>query len=299
MINKECIINKYEECLNKGETAKNFIQNYIKNNEIKNEAKNNECSLGEYLYRVVFNLKEIPLCYCGKKVSFKRFKFGQNGYYKYCSVKCMANSKEEKEKKKTTSLERYGEDTPLKAEIVKEKIKQTNLEKYGVEYISQNKEIREKIDKTVFEKNEPTREIRNKIKKEKRKIYFRNKIKDDPSFKLKRNISRVINNYIRKERKSYYCFLGIEIQEYKKYIESLFYGNMEWGNYGSLWEIDHVIPISFFNLSKKDHVLKAFNFKNTRPCLRIENNKKSNKIDIKLIEDFGLINIYNEVLYEI
>ena len=37
-------------------------------------------------------------------------------------------------------------------------------------------------------------------------------------------------------------YLGIEIPEYRDYLENLFEEGMSWDNYGE-WEIDHIIPI--------------------------------------------------------
>ena len=38
--------------------------------------------------------------------------------------------------------------------------------------------------------------------------------------------------------------MGCSISDYKIYIESFFKEGMGWENYGDIWEIDHIIPLS-------------------------------------------------------
>jgi hypothetical protein len=43
------------------------------------------------------------------------------------------------------------------------------------------------------------------------------------------------------------------------------------------WEIDHIKPISLFNLNNEDELLECFNYKNLQPLWKLENLLKSNK----------------------
>jgi hypothetical protein len=52
---------------------------------------------------------------------------------------------------------------------------------------------------------------------------------------------------------------------------------MTFDNYGE-WELDHIYPISKFNLDDINEVKKCFNYKNIQPLWKLENIKKSNKI---------------------
>ena len=49
-------------------------------------------------------------------------------------------------------------------------------------------------------------------------------------------------------------------------------------NFGSVWHIDHVVPVSTFDLEDQDQVKECFHWKNTRPMLAQENRLKFNKI---------------------
>ena len=50
-------------------------------------------------------------------------------------------------------------------------------------------------------------------------------------------------------------------------------------NYGSVWQIDHCLPIKSFNLLDENDMKKCFNWINLRPMYSKENNSKNDKID--------------------
>ena len=50
-------------------------------------------------------------------------------------------------------------------------------------------------------------------------------------------------------------------------------------NYGSVWQIDHCLPIASFNLLDENDMKKCFNWINLRSMYSNENNSKKAKID--------------------
>ena len=73
------------------------------------------------------------------------------------------------EKRKKTSLNKYGTENPMQNKEVQEKAKKTNFEKYGEECSLKNKEVQEKVKKTNIERygvDNPfkNKEVREKIK---------------------------------------------------------------------------------------------------------------------------------------
>jgi hypothetical protein len=74
------------------------------------------------------------------------------GFYTYCSLKCMANDNDIKNKKENTSIERYGFKNAAKNEEVKLKAKKTNIEKFGVIHPLQLQEFKEKVKQTNLER---------------------------------------------------------------------------------------------------------------------------------------------------
>ena len=65
---------------------------------------------------------------------------------------------------------------------------------------------------------------------------------------------------------------------FKNWLEHQFDSNMNWGNYGSYWHIDHVIPCSSFHILDSYEQRVCFNWKNCRPLEGKDNLLKNNKI---------------------
>lgn len=65
--------------------------------------------------------------------------------------------------------------------------------------------------------------------------------------------------------------------------------DMNWENYGSLWNIDHIIPISSFDLTNVDEQYNAFNWKNTWALYSNVNCSKKDNINEELINTHNAI----------
>ena len=102
----------------------------------------------------------------------------------------------------------------------------------------------------------------------------------DPEFKLLENLTSRLSKVLRGTLKSRATrqLIGVDFEIFIKWIEYQFEEGMAMDNYGSAWHLDHVLPISSFNLLEEEELLKAMNWKNIRPLLALKNIKKSNKI---------------------
>lgn len=70
--------------------------------------------------------------------------------------------------------------------------------------------------------------------------------------------------------------LGCSISEFKCKLEKQFTENMNWGNYGSFWEMDHIKPCSKFDLSNINEQKKCFHYSNLQPLSCTDNRIKGN-----------------------
>ena len=145
------------------------------------------------------------------------------------------------------------------------------LREYQKQYRQDNKEHIKQHKKQYREQN-----------KENIRVQRKHKRATDLEYKLKDNIRRRINNAIRSQltKKSDHSheLLGIPMDKYIRWIEFQLKDDWTWDNWGSEFHIDHVYPISKYDLSKEEEQFKAFNWKNTRPLCKTENMTKSDKI---------------------
>ena len=107
--------------------------------------------------------------------------------------------------------------------------------------------------------------------------------RDDPIEKFKRIVRGRIWSALKNKNKHTVEYLGCNSSDYlnwlSKYNEKY---NLE--NRGKEWHIDHVIPLSKFNLDDTKEQLIAFNWRNTMPLSPKENLSKNSKILIPQIE---------------
>lgn len=107
--------------------------------------------------------------------------------------------------------------------------------------------------------------------------YQKNRREGDIVFRLVGNMRSRLCNIIRDKSKTTLECLGIDVNTFKIYLESLFEVGMSWENYGE-WEIDHKIPLS--SAKNQDEVLKLNHYTNLQPLWKLQNKQKSNKIYI-------------------
>ena len=107
--------------------------------------------------------------------------------------------------------------------------------------------------------------------------YFAERRRTDPMFRLITNLRTRINQALSRETKldSTIALLGCSPRFYKKYITGLFLPGMSWE--AQNFEIDHIIPISSFDLTKLEGQKAAFNYDNTQPLFRADNLRKGGK----------------------
>ncbi len=153
--------------------------------------------------------------------------------------------------------------------------------KKNKEYIDNNKEIVAERMKIYQQKN------KEKINAY-RKQYMRERKANDPIFKIqalcRTRIYKLIKN-INKTHKSSEL-LDCSMEHLKAWFEFNFDDKMTWENQGQYWHIDHIIPCASFDLTKEKELKECFNWKNLRPCEKINNICKGDKIDKNIISEF-------------
>lgn len=147
-------------------------KNYLKNRYI------DSYSLSESLYRIKYNIVEVPKCpVCGKKIKYNdRIR----KYTKYCSISCSAKDEQNILNRKKAIYDKYGcyavmkvkniadkvkEAWKLKSKeeilIIKEKIKETSIQRHGIDnWCGQKKNSQHWKEKTKSQIKEITKKRR-------------------------------------------------------------------------------------------------------------------------------------------
>ncbi len=106
-----------------------------------------------------------------------------------------------------------------------------------------------------------------------------------PSVRIKDSLTSLLRHALRRsgqvKKNRAVELLGCSIQDFMIYMESKFQSGMSWENYGhgvDKWNIDHIIPVSLFDLSNSGHQKYCFHFSNLQPLWHTDNMKKSNKL---------------------
>lgn len=162
----------------------------------------------------------------------------------------------------------------------------------ATEWNKANNERRKEIQKRYREKNHEKVLAGKKVWRDNNKEYilmkFNEKMKSDPLFKLKNNISALIRGGMKYKGYKKNCrttkIIGCTIDEFRIHLESLFEPWMNWNNYGIYikdnfnvgWDIDHIIPINSAN--SEEDIIKLNHYSNLRPlCSKINRDVKRAK----------------------
>lgn len=162
--------------------------------------------------------------------------------------------------------------------------------------IKPTKEHKAHYDKIQYAKDKNKRitqaQAWYKLNKEKKKKYDKDysftrnercklRYKTDLNYKLKCNLRSRFYSAVRRTSKksSVLSLLGCTISEFQIYIENKFTLNMSWDELmAGRIHIDHIIPCSFFDLSKEENQRICFHYTNLQPLWAKDNNHKRAKI---------------------
>ena len=108
---------------------------------------------------------------------------------------------------------------------------------------------------------------------------YRAKRNENPSYRLISNVGRrireVLNGVSGTTR-----HLPYSARELRNHVERQFCNGMSWDNYGSYWHLDHITPVSSFEINGPDSegFIACWSLSNLRPLQAFENMSKGNKI---------------------
>lgn len=157
-------------------------------------------------------------------------------------------------------------------------------EKWRIPYAKTEgyKKIKRASDKRHYSKH------KDKIHKQRVRKYH-----EDPQTKLKHTIRCRLGSILKAQNiekvHSSVKLVGCDAVFLKQYIESQFQNGMSWNNWAKEgWHLDHIIPLSAYDLTDVSEQKKAFHYTNLRPIWHNENLSKQNTVDMELIKAHGI-----------
>jgi hypothetical protein len=106
----------------------------------------------------------------------------------------------------------------------------------------------------------------------------RRKQASKPLNRIISNVRKRFRDVLRGKRPAR-AVVGCSKTELEAHLQSQFTKQMQWNNYGTYWHVDHIVPVSHFDLTNPEHVKLVHHYTNLRPMEAVANMRKSNKIE--------------------
>ena len=224
---------------------------------------------------------------CGEEKPLNEFhnnKASKDGKVYQCKTCIIERSKKHYMENREQKLEYQKEYSDKNKEEMKIKDKKRHKiynEKNKEKIKINNKEYKNNNKEKISKQNKKYREDNKEFIKNSKKIYKQKQFENNPTYKLKHNISNLIRyafkdkNFSKKSKTT--DILGCTKEFFKEYIESKFEPWMNWDNYGKFkncelnygWDIDHIEPIS--NAKTEEDIIRLNHYTNLQPLCSYTN----------------------------
>jgi len=209
---------------------------------------------------------------------FNKNKSNKDGYHYYCKS-CRSKERINNFEKIKIQQKEYYEKNKDELLLKNKNYRNENKEKINI----QRKDYRKKNIEHIKNKNKEYLPIR--------KLKIKEKRKKDKNFQLKEVLRSKFHRMIKGINSSYKIILDCEFDYFKLWIEFQFDKNMNWDNFGTYWELDHILPLYKFNFENEFEKNIAFNWTNLQPLKKEENRKKYREIHLHYYFN-SIINIH-------
>ncbi len=107
-------------------------------------------------------------------------------------------------------------------------------------------------------------------------------------FKEKRRWQIALRRYIlqKNQTSAYAPYFGLDIQGFRNWIELQFTEGLNWGNFGLVWQFDHIVPVAFFDFEKENDLYLCWSFINIRIEKLDEQTNKANKTTLLVVRNY-------------
>lgn len=209
--------------------------------------------------RKEYNRSKYYRCYCAKCGKDRKYQSKSRYNKKPLCVKCASNTPEHRQTLKQNHWSRNGYSSPSKIT--------------DPETISKNKERRYRLNREYAKQHYQN----NKEHIHRQRKY---RLYSNINARLAANLRTRLRNAVKYQQKAGSAVrdLGCTIEELNKHLESRFQEGMSWDNWSkSGWHIDHIRPLSGFDLTDIEELKEACHYTNLQPLWAQDNLKKSDK----------------------
>lgn len=91
----------------------------------------------------------------------------------------------------------------------------------------------------------------------------------------------------------YAPYFGLDHQTIRHWFELQFTEGLNWENFGSAWQFDHIIPVAYFNFEIEEDLYLCWNYINIRVEAILPDKSKAERIDA-LVAKAYYENLYNQ-----
>jgi len=203
-------------------------------------------------------------CNCIKTIDkYRKYTYKENSY----SITCKKCLNELDKKRKINKRKQKLENSTHKCE-------KCNEEKSFIHFAKLKKFYKKKICLSCY----PS------FLKEQKTEWCKNERNNNLNYRLKKSIAARLRAVLNKET-STMNYIGCNIQFLREWFEFNFTDEMSWDNYGSFWSIDHIIPVSKFDLIDETQKNKCWNWTNLVPVQVNYNSSKRQNIDLNQVKN--------------
>lgn len=107
-------------------------------------------------------------------------------------------------------------------------------------------------------------------------------------FREKRKWQLALRRYVleKKPAQAYAPYFGLDVEGFRQWIALQFTDELNWDNFATAWQFDHIVPVTYFDFSKEEDLVLCWNFINIR-VERLELNKaRGNRIDVLAVKPY-------------
>lgn len=183
-------------------------------------------------------------------------------FYVYCLTRCKTCKIEASKTRINSMKEEFKEYAKNYQRNNKDKLKAAN-DKYRKKNADKYREWQRRSSKT-------------ESYRARKRTYAKNRRKRNPQFMLACRARACQKRFLKYKPDQTNNILGCTWSEFEAYIEGKFQPNMGWHNQ-HLWHLDHIKPLSWFNLEDAQQFGEANHYTNLQPLWAGDNLQKGNR----------------------